>query len=149
MEQQFCQSCGMPLTDENRGTNADGSRSEDYCAVLLQKRRVHPRVHDEPNDRVLSAILRPMEYADGVQVDSHTSERNKCSGTFPHLKRWKVKDERILTEKGNALACPMRKRDRRFHRRLRISSPCADVQDRMLKGFHEVWMATSVRLRER
>ena len=21
----------MPLNDENRGTNADGSRSEDYC----------------------------------------------------------------------------------------------------------------------
>ena len=21
----------MPLTDENRGTNADGSRREDYC----------------------------------------------------------------------------------------------------------------------
>ncbi|WP_286375717.1 zinc ribbon domain-containing protein, partial [Xylanibacter rodentium] len=29
MEQKFCQSCGMPLTDENKGTNADNSRSED------------------------------------------------------------------------------------------------------------------------
>jgi len=27
----FCQSCGMPLTDEVRGTNANGEKSEDYC----------------------------------------------------------------------------------------------------------------------
>ena len=26
----------MPLTDENRGTNADGSRSEDYCAYCYK-----------------------------------------------------------------------------------------------------------------
>ena len=31
MEQKFCQSCGMPLTEEIKGTNADGSRNEDYC----------------------------------------------------------------------------------------------------------------------
>ena len=28
---EFCQSCGMPLTDEVLGTNADGSKNEDYC----------------------------------------------------------------------------------------------------------------------
>ena len=28
---KFCQSCGMPLTDEVLGTNADGSKSDDYC----------------------------------------------------------------------------------------------------------------------
>ena len=26
MEQKFCQSCGMPLTQEIFGTNADGSK---------------------------------------------------------------------------------------------------------------------------
>ena len=31
MEQRFCQSCGMPLTEELLGTNADGTRNEDYC----------------------------------------------------------------------------------------------------------------------
>ena len=31
MEQKFCQSCGMPLTEELLGTNADGSKNEDYC----------------------------------------------------------------------------------------------------------------------
>ena len=28
---RFCQSCGMPLTDDVLGTNADGSKNEDYC----------------------------------------------------------------------------------------------------------------------
>lgn len=27
----------MPLTDENRGTNADGSNSEDYCVYCYKK----------------------------------------------------------------------------------------------------------------
>ena len=31
MEQRFCQSCGMPLTDDVLGTNADGTKNEDYC----------------------------------------------------------------------------------------------------------------------
>ena len=31
MEQKFCQSCGMPMTNETLGTNADGSRNDDYC----------------------------------------------------------------------------------------------------------------------
>ncbi len=28
---QFCQSCGMPLSDEILGTNADGTKSSEYC----------------------------------------------------------------------------------------------------------------------
>ena len=31
MEMKFCQSCGMPLTNEILGTNADGTPNEDYC----------------------------------------------------------------------------------------------------------------------
>ena len=31
MKQKFCQSCGMPLTEDVLGTNADGSKNEDYC----------------------------------------------------------------------------------------------------------------------
>ena len=29
-EMKFCQSCGMPLTEDVLGTNADGSKNEDY-----------------------------------------------------------------------------------------------------------------------
>ena len=34
MEERFCQSCGMPMgqTDERYGTEADGTKSKDYCS---------------------------------------------------------------------------------------------------------------------
>ena len=35
-EMQFCQSCGMPLTDEILGTNADGSKNHDYCIYCFK-----------------------------------------------------------------------------------------------------------------
>ena len=38
MKQYLCQSCGMPLGDENRGTNADGSYNEDYCFYCYKTR---------------------------------------------------------------------------------------------------------------
>ena len=31
MEQKFCQSCGMPLTEDLLGTNADESKNEENC----------------------------------------------------------------------------------------------------------------------
>ncbi len=32
MNEKVCQSCGMPLVEENMfGKNADGSKNEDYC----------------------------------------------------------------------------------------------------------------------
>ena len=35
--QNFCQSCAMPLyNDEVLGTNADGSKNEDYCIYCFK-----------------------------------------------------------------------------------------------------------------
>lgn len=39
MEHKFCQSSGMPLTTDNKGTNADGSRNEDYCIYCYKDGR--------------------------------------------------------------------------------------------------------------
>jgi hypothetical protein len=36
MPKQMCQSCGQPLKDENRGTEADGSPSSIYCNLCYQ-----------------------------------------------------------------------------------------------------------------
>ena len=36
-EPKKCQACGMPLTkDEDKGTNADGSKNEDYCIYCFK-----------------------------------------------------------------------------------------------------------------
>lgn len=34
--EKFCQSCAMPLTADNCGTNADGSASTTYCQYCYQ-----------------------------------------------------------------------------------------------------------------
>ena len=39
--QKFCQSCAMPMTDEQFGTNADGSKNEDYCIYCFKDGELH------------------------------------------------------------------------------------------------------------
>lgn len=37
MEEKFCQSCGMPLnSNEQYGTNADGTLNQDYCSYCYK-----------------------------------------------------------------------------------------------------------------
>lgn len=36
MEQNFCQSCGMPLSQEHYSKNADGSVNTEYCAYCYK-----------------------------------------------------------------------------------------------------------------
>ena len=43
MEQKFCQSCGMPLTNEILGTNTDGTLNEDYCIYCYKRWQVCAR----------------------------------------------------------------------------------------------------------
>ena len=37
MENKYCQSCGMPLQNQDElGTNSDGSRNEEYCCYCFK-----------------------------------------------------------------------------------------------------------------
>ncbi len=90
MEQKFCQSCGMPLTDNNNGTNADGSRNEDYCIYCYKDGKF-------TQDMTMEQMIE--------HCAQFTDEINRQSGRdltreqamemmhqfFPHLKRWKNK----------------------------------------------------------
>ena len=88
MEQKFCQSCGMPLADSDKGTNIDGSLNEDYCNYCYKDGKF------------------AMEMTMEQMVDhcaQFTDEINKWSGEnmtveeakeimrqfYPTLKRWK------------------------------------------------------------
>lgn len=90
MEQKFCQSCGMPLTNETLGTNADGSLNEDYCMYCYKD----------------GAFVGPADCTMEQMIDfcaQFTDEMNKHTGLnltkeqakeqmrqfFPHLKRWR------------------------------------------------------------
>ena len=37
MDMHFCQSCGMPVTEELLGTEANGEKNPDYCTYCYQK----------------------------------------------------------------------------------------------------------------
>ena len=88
MEQKFCQSCGMPLTDEVLGTNADGSKNKEYCIFcykdgkFLQECTMEEMIEHcaqfvgEVNKNLPQPITKE-EYIGQMKM------------YFPHLKRWR------------------------------------------------------------
>ena len=103
MEQQFCQSCGMPLTDENRGSNADGSRSEDYCAYCYKNGEFTQEFTMNQMIEFCLQFLDQWNVQTGCKL-TPIQAKEQMLQHFPHLKRWKVKDERTLTEKATTSA---------------------------------------------
>lgn len=88
MEQQFCQSCGMPLTNETKGTNADGSLNDDYCVYCYKDGRF---TQDFTMNQMIDFCLQfldQMNAASGWNL-THTQAKEQMEQYFPHLKRWK------------------------------------------------------------
>lgn len=92
----------MPLTDGNKGTNADGSRNEDYCTYCYRDGRF-------TQDFNMSQMI---EFCAGFtdQINKETGwnltpeqAKARMREFFPHLKRWKLKDGRSLAERAAAL----------------------------------------------
>ena len=89
MEKQFCQSCGMPMdTPELFGTNADGSKNEDYCTYCFKDGKF---TQDVTMDEMIDVCL---EHLDEFNKDSEkkvTADEAKTmmKEYFPSLKRWK------------------------------------------------------------
>jgi len=85
----FCQFCGLPFEMlEGYGTNADGSKSEDYCQECFQNGNfTHPDVTME------QMIERATELLVQLSFGSLTEEQAKKEAEkhYPTLKRWKSK----------------------------------------------------------
>lgn len=83
MEQKICQSCGMPITsNEQLGTNADGSINSDYCKYCYENGEFIDRVSMEEYIDMCSQY--------GEQAGMTNEEMRKlCTELFPTLKRWK------------------------------------------------------------
>lgn len=140
MEQKFCQSCGMPLTDDNRGTNADGSRNFDYCIYCYKDGKF---TQDMTMEQMIDHCARFTDEINRQSGQNLTQEQAKemMRQFFPHLKRWKQKDERTLIEKAASLLAECRT--------VTVASINSDGFPRpvpMAKGHtvgcNEVWMAT-------
>jgi hypothetical protein len=89
MEAKICQSCGMPMkTDEEFGTNKDGSRNLEYCVYCFQNGEFTSNVTlDE-------MIAHNVQYLDLYNQDAEeklTKEQaiEQLKQYLPTLKRWK------------------------------------------------------------
>lgn len=80
----ICQSCGMPMKiDSDFGTNADGSKNEEYCTYCYQKGQfTNPTITME---QMITACV-------GMMVKFGTPEVQaieQMEKLLPTLKRWK------------------------------------------------------------
>ena len=88
MEQKFCQSCGMPIDETTGGTEANGSKSEEYCHFCYDK-------GDFTNDCTMDEMIENnLNYLEEFNKDSAVKftkdeARDAMKAFFPLLKRWK------------------------------------------------------------
>ena len=104
MKQKFCQSCGMPLSEETIGTNADGSNSEEYCMCCYKEGRFLQECSMNEMIEHCSQFV--------AEVNKHlpsplTREEyvGQLKNYFPRLERWR-KSLRV-TEKEKLLIATM------------------------------------------
>ena len=88
MEQKFCQSCGMPLTNENLGTNADGSKNEDYCMYCYKDGKF---TQDCTMEEMIESCSQFVDEVNKNMPQPITKDEYKgmMRQFFPMLKRWK------------------------------------------------------------
>lgn len=85
MDVKYCQSCAMPLsTDELLGTEADGSKNQEYCVYCYSDGSF---TSECSMDEMIEQCIPFM-----VESNPNMSEgvaRKMLNDVFPLLKRWK------------------------------------------------------------
>ena len=87
-EMKFCQSCGMPLTEDVLGTNADGSRNEDYCMYCYRDGQF---LQDCTMDEMIEHCAQFVGAVNENLENPITKEEyiGQMKTYFPQLKRWR------------------------------------------------------------
>lgn len=87
MNKRFCECCGMPMVinDEMYGTNADGSKSEDYCKYCFENGAF---TSDCTMDEMIEACIPHMVKANTAMTEDEA--RKMMQEFLPALKRWKT-----------------------------------------------------------
>ncbi len=87
MEQKFCQSCGMPLTEEILGTNTDGSKNEEYCMYCYKDGAFTGNFTMEEMVEFCSQFVDEYNKHTGQSL-SREQYKALLRQYYPHLKRW-------------------------------------------------------------
>lgn len=137
---RFCQSCGMPLTDELLGTNADGSRNEDYCIYCYKNGKFTQDFNMSQMIEFCAQFNDQINEASGRDLTPEQA-KEQMRLFFPHLKRWKQKDGRSLAEKAAALLAQCGEVTLVSINAEGFPRPVPMAKGRTA-GCNEVWMAT-------
>lgn len=93
-ELKICQSCGMPLTDELLGTNADGSKNEDYCIYCYKDGAFTGDFTMEEMAEYCSMFVENYNKNTGLDLTS-CEYKQELLKFFPTLKRWNLPADAI------------------------------------------------------
>lgn len=84
-ELKICQSCGMPMRQDQYGTNQDGSKNETYCCYCFQDGAFAQDCDMEG----MVAFCAPFE-VEGGRAKTLEEAKEMLRGYFPMLERWKA-----------------------------------------------------------
>lgn len=84
MKPPLCQSCGFPLFDENKGTNRDKTKNDDYCIACYQAGEFV-----DPSLTLQKLEVKLMEMAE-IHNEITLEEAQQISMNLPNLKRWQM-----------------------------------------------------------
>ena len=82
-DQKYCQSCGMPMTEDIYGTEEGGSTSEDYCKFCYADGKF---LQDFTMEEMIEFCIPLVVQNSDMDEQSVTIMLNKF---IPELKRWK------------------------------------------------------------
>ena len=89
MELKFCQSCGMPLTEDILGTNADGTKNEEYCIYCYKDGAFTGDFTMEEMAEFCSQFVDEFNKNTGQSL-SREEYKKALLQFYPTLKRWQL-----------------------------------------------------------
>ena len=94
MEMKFCQSCGMPLSDELLGTNADGSKNQDYCIYCYKDGAFTGDFTMEEMVEFCSQYVDEFNKQTGKALNRE-EYKEALRQFYPNLKRWNLPADQL------------------------------------------------------
>ena len=91
---KFCQSCGMPLTDQLLGTNADGSKNEEYCIYCYKDGAFTSDFTMEEMVEFCAQFVDDFNKDSGQNL-SREEYKAMLHQYYPNLKRWRLPAEQL------------------------------------------------------
>ncbi len=88
-EMRFCQSCGMPLSEDVLGTNADGTKNEEYCIYCYKDGAFTGDFTMEEMAEFCAQFVDEYNKNTGQNL-SREDYKKMLLQYYPNLKRWSL-----------------------------------------------------------